>query len=583
MGDEGGRAPSVEEALATILREVARGAVERVPLAEAAGRVLAEPVVAAEDLWPFARAAMDGIAARAVDVATASPEHPVRLRIGGAVYAGQAVDSALPQGTCVRVATGAPLPPGADAVIPQEILRFAGGAAIVSHPVPAGQHIFPAGEDARAGERVLEPGIALRGGHLGLLASIGCASVPVVRRPIVTVLTCGDELVDAADALRPGLVRESNRYTLAVDVEAIGGRVLTLPNVRDDPEAMDAAIRRGLQTDVLITTGGLSVGERDLVRPALRRAGVALAFDSVAMKPGARVAFGWQDRRLVFGLPGTPSACRVAFQVLVAPALRAMLGYRDAVRPPVAARLTAPVRVRPGRRRYLWGLASIDADGLRVAPHLVQSTATLRAASDANALIVVDAKIGDLTAGRQVPILLLEPAAVPAAPARAQEVIGVAGARGAGKTRLIERLILELSRHDVSVAVIKHHAHQRALDDEGSDTARAAAAGAALTILAGPGGVTVRAPSNRDPSLGDALLHVGQADLVLVEGFNQAPIPKILVAGGGEPSTKVPPAGPIIATVGDAGGAGAEVFRWDQLDRLARFLLARIGRSAEAP
>lgn len=591
MSDEAARVLSPDEALATVLREVARGPVEHVPLAEAAGRVLAAPLVATEDLWPFARAAMDGIAARAVDVVAASPEHPVRLLVIGAVYTGQAAGSTLEQGTCVRVATGAPLPPGADVVIPQEALGFAEGAVVVSQPAAQGQHIFPAGEDARAGERVLEPGTVLRGGHLGLLASIGCASVPVVRRPVVTILTCGDELIDPSEALRPGHVRESNRYVLAAEVEALGARVTTLPNVRDDAHEMDDAIRRGLQTDVLITTGGLSVGERDLVRPALRRAGVAIAFEAVAMKPGARVAFGRLARRLVFGLPGTPSACRVAFEVLVAPALRTMLGYRDAVRQPLTARLIAPVRIRPGRRRYLWGIAVSDADGIKVAPYLVQSTATLRAASDANALIVLEAETAELTAGCRVPVILLDPANVPVAAARMPHVVGVTGARGAGKTRLIERLIPELARHGVTVAVIKHHAHQGPLDDEGSDTGRAAAAGAVRTVLAGPGGVTIRVrcggdpalgdPAPGDPALHDALAHAGLADLVLVEGFSQSPISKILVAGGVEPSAKAPPAGPIIATVGDTGGAARDdLYGWDQIDRLVRFLIARLGRRA---
>ena len=567
------RPPSVEDALTIILRATARGAAEDVRLPEAAGRVLAARIVATEDLWPFARAAMDGIAVRGADVAGASTEHPARLIVTGAVYAGQAADGPLRQGECVRVATGAPVPTGADAVIPQEWLQIDGNAVLISQPIAPGRHIFPAGEDVRAGERVLEPGVVLRGGHVGLLASMGYASVPVVRRPLVAILTCGDELVAPGEALRPGLVRESNRYTLAADVQAVGARTVMLDTARDDEHELDNAVRRGLDADVFITSGGLSVGERDLVRPALRRAGVAIEFETIAMKPGARVAFGRIGHRLVFGLPGTPSACRVAFEILVVPALRSLLGYRDAVRPLVTARLTAPIRVRPGRRRYLWGLAAFGADGVAVTPHLVQSTATLRAASDANALIVLDAETAELAAGGTVRVLLLDPAAIPVTPEPRQDIIGIVGARGAGKTRLIERLIPALARHGVSVVAVKHHAHQLALDQEGSDTARAASAGAVRTILTGPGGVTTRAPSGDDPSLEDALAHAGRADLVLVEGFSQSAIPKILVLGGSAEPAKTPPAGPIIATVGDV--AGADVFGWDHIDRLARFVLTR--------
>ncbi len=568
---------SVEQALAVILRAAARGPAEDVPLADAAGRMLAGPITAAEDLWPFARAAMDGIAVRATDVSTASAEQPVRLRVWGAVYAGQAMEGALPTGTCVRVATGAPVPAGADAVIPQEALRVDGDSMLAFRPVSPGQHIFPAGEDVRAGERVMEPGTILRGGHLGLLASMGCARVPVIRRPTVAILTCGDELIGPAESLRPGQVRESNGYVLAAYVQALGAHATMLANARDIAHELDEAVLRGLQADVLITSGGLSVGERDLVRPALRCAGVVIEFESVAMKPGARVAFGRIGRRLVFGLPGTPSACRVAFEILVVPALRTLLGYREAIRPPVSAYLTAPVDIRPGRRRYLWGLAALSSDGLAVTPHLVQSTATLRAASDANALILIEAHVTALAAGSRVPVHLLDAEALPVTHARRPEVIGVVGERDAGKTTLIERLVPALAQRGVTVAVIKHHFHQRELDEEGTDTARAAAAGAVRTVLAGPGGVTSRAPSVNDPPLEDALAQTGAVDLVLVEGYSRAPIPKILVRGRSPELEKTPPSGPIIAVVSDAAEERNQAaFRWDQIDRLADFIVTLV-------
>ncbi len=571
------RPPGVDEALAVILRAAARGPAEDVSLPEAAGRVLAAPITAAEDLWPFARAAMDGIAAHAADVAAASAAHPVRLRLTGAVYAGQAIETVLPRGTCMRVATGAPVPPGADAVIPQEWLHADGDGVLISRPASSGQHIFPAGEDVRAGERVLEPGTVLHGGHLSLLASMGYTRVPVVRRPVVAILTSGDELIDPAQALRPGLVRESNSYALAADVEALGAKPVALGNARDADHDLDARIRRGLDADVLITSGGLSVGERDLVRPALRRAGVIFAFEGVAMKPGAPAAFGRAGDRLVFALPGTPSACRVAFEILVVPALRTLLGYRDPSRPPVSARLTAPLRARPGRRRYLWGLAAVGPDGIMVTPHLVQSTATLRAANDANALIVIDADVTVLDAGNRVPVHLLSQEALPVLPAHRPAVIGVVGERDAGKTTLIERLIPALARLGKTVAVVKHHVHQRLLDQDGTDTARAVAAGAVRTVLTGPGGITCRVPAGHDPSLDEVLAHAGGVDLVLVEGYSQSAIPKILVRGAGSEPEKPPPAGPIIAVVGDAALAPEQAaFRWDEIDRLADFLVTRL-------
>lgn len=218
-------------------------------LSEAAGRVLAGPIVATEDLWPFARAAMDGIAVRTADVVGATMDHPARLRIVEAIYAGEAPQVGLSSGTAARVATGAPIPPGADAVVPQELLRLEDDHVLVSHPATFGMHIFPAGEDVRAGERVLESGTVLRGGHLALLAALGHGRVPVIRRATVAILTCGDELIEPAGELRPGLVRESNSYALAAEVQVLGATPQLLGNARDADGALDEKIRAGLQAD----------------------------------------------------------------------------------------------------------------------------------------------------------------------------------------------------------------------------------------------------------------------------------------------------------------------------------------------
>jgi molybdopterin molybdotransferase len=570
---------SVEDALAIILPAAAPGQPEEVRLSEAAGRVLAAPVVASEDLWPFVRSAMDGIAVRAADVATASADHPVRLRITDAVYAGDASQQALAGGTAARVATGAPVPPGADAVIPQELLSAAGDDVLVSHAAARGANIFPAGEDVRAGDRVLHPGTVLRGGHLSLLAAMGHARVLVRRRPAVAILTCGDELIEPADPLRPGLVRESNSYAIATEVAALGASPRRLGNARDVTEELDAKVRDGLTADVLVTCGGLSVGERDLIRPALRRAGVTFAFEGVAMKPGAPAAFGRLGERMVFALPGTPSACRVAFEVLVVPALRAMLGYDPATRPAVTARLAAPLRVKSGRRRYLWGRAVLRSDGVWVSPLMQQSTAALRSASDANALIIVDASISELAWGAQVPVHLLSHDALPFSP-REPAVIGIAGARGAGKTTLIERLIPALALRGITVASVRHHVHQRLLDQEGTDTERAASAGAVRTVLAGPGGITVRSPAEDDPPLSEVLAHAGGARVILVEGYTQSDIPKILVRRTGVETDKAPPAGPILAVVDDTRDAAQRDadhhFTWEAIDALAAFIAHRL-------
>lgn len=588
------RAASVEAALEVILRSVDRMPAEEVALLEAAGRVLASPIVAREDLWPFARAAMDGVAVRSADLAGASPAAPVLLRAVGALYPGQTWEAPLEPGTAVRIATGAPVPPGADAVVPHEGLEWRGDLVVIRHAAAARRHIFPAGEDARAGEVVLEAGTVLRGGHLALLAALGAETVRVVRRPEVAILACGDELVGPGSCVRPGQVRESNSFFLAAEVSELGARPRLLGIAADNVASLDAKIQDGLRADALIVSGGLSVGERDLVRDALRRAGVALQFRGVPMKPGSPAAFGTAGRRPVFGLPGTPSAARITFEVLARPALCVMAGRRDIWRPAVMGRLTSPLAVTPGRRRYLWGRVCLGPSGLEVSPLSVQGTAALRSASDATALIEVQAGDEALPAGTPVRVHLLTAGDLITREGRLPRVLGIAGGRGAGKTTLLERLVAALRRRGVRVAVVKHHAHMDGGDVEGTDTWRAARAGAHATVLAGPGAAVYRFPGGEDAPLAQVLAGLGPVDLVLVEGYGGTALPRILVRRRGVAADRPDPAGPLIAVVedeppsavapgepGHAGSAAAAGSRpihlgWDDVDRLAEVILERL-------
>jgi molybdopterin molybdotransferase len=317
-------AARVEDALELVLRAISRRPAEWVPLSNAAGRVLAEPIEATEDLWPFARAAMDGVAVRASDVLAASDGSPVALRVAGAIYSGQVWPSPLEPGTAVRIATGAPTPGGADAVVPQELLEWRRDEVLVSCPIARGRHIFPAGEDAHAGEVILQAGTVLNGGDVSLLAALGHSLVSVVKKATVAILACGDELIAPSAVLQPGQVRESNCYALAAEAAALGAEPRLLGIARDTDPDLNLKIQEGLNADALIVCGGLSVGERDLVKGALQRAGVVLQFAGVSMKPGAPAVFGLAGGRPVFGLPGTPGAARIAFEVLVRPALCAM-------------------------------------------------------------------------------------------------------------------------------------------------------------------------------------------------------------------------------------------------------------------
>jgi molybdopterin molybdotransferase len=590
---------TVEHALEIVLRSVSRRPVEEVSLADAVGRVLAEPLVAAEDLWPFPRAAMDGIAVHAADVAAASTDAPVSLRVAGAVHSGQVWASPLEPGTAVRIATGAPVPAAADAVIARELLRWEDDRVLISAPIGPGRHIFPAGEDARAGEVVLEAGVVLGGGQLGLLAALGIGVVRVIRRATIAILATGDELVPPASGLRPGQVRDSNTYHLAGEVAAMGAVPRLLGIARDDAADLVSRIQQGLQADALVICGGASVGERDLVRDGLARAGVALRFVGVAMKPGAPVAFGLAGERSVFALPGTPGAARVAFELLVRPALCAMMGHRHLHRPIVRARLARRVTTAPGRRRFLWARATLDASGLWVAPLAAQGTATLRSASDANALIEIHSEDADLEAGAQVTVRLLTAEGLPTPIASGRPALAVVGARDAGKTTLIERLIPELRRLGVTVAAVKHHAHHDSADADtaGTDTDRFARAGAVVSTLAGPAGVVRRRTGGEEPPLEEVLAIAGPADLVLVEGYSQSALPKVLVERRGAAMDRPAPAGPVVAVVRDtedakprdahtAGVAGSETpasFGWSTIGALAEFIARRFVPNSPAP
>jgi molybdopterin molybdotransferase len=561
-------APSVEEALHVVLSHVARLPAEEVPLLQAAGRALGTDVVAQADLWPFARAAMDGFAIRSQDVADASSSHPVVLQVIGEALAGFPVHREVTARTAVRIATGAPVPPGADAVIPIEQVSTKGDAVLIGGPVPAGRHIFPAGEDARRGEVILRAGTVPRAGSVALLASLGCRTVRVVRSASVAILTVGDELVDVGQEIRPGQVWESNSYALAAAVQECGGTPRRIGIARDAIDDIVSHLHAAADADAVVVCAGMSVGERDLVKEALCRAGVRLLFWRVPMKPGAPAAFGLWGSVPVFGLPGTPGAAMVAFEELVRPPLRKMMGYHQIHRAMLKARLSASVTLRPGRRRYLWAQAEAHNAGIFVRPLRGQGTATLRSISDANALLVVEPETAALRRGDQLRVQLLGELAAGVDPDSAIPVLGVVGAKGAGKTALIERLVPELRRRGYRVAAIKHDAHGFEIDREGTDTWRFAAAGADATAICGPGKVALIVRSEQEMSLPDVMNLISGVDVILVEGYSQEQLPKIEVQRRGVTSDKPAPSGPIICSVGGETD-GVATLRSDRVQTLA--------------
>ncbi|MBE3597424.1 MAG: molybdopterin molybdotransferase MoeA [Limnochordaceae bacterium] len=403
---------SYEQALSRVLaaaRELGPVGAEEVSLEEAAGRVLAEDVVAREDVPLASRATMDGYAVRARDVAQASEKSPVVVRVLQTVTAGSQASARVGPLECVRVMTGVPLPPGADAVVPQEVTApQPGGAIAVMRPVGPGANTFAAGGDIRAGEVALREGRMLTAGAVGLLAALGRVRVRVRRRPVFAVVATGDEVVEAsAPRLGPGQVRNSNAYALGAQLRAWGASVRLAGVARDDEGALrDTVLAAMEQADALAITGGMSVGLRDLVHATLAALGVQWRFHRVAIRPGRPVAFGVWDGRPVFGLPGTPGGAMVAAELFMRPLVRVWLGHPWHP-PELTGTLATPLEMAPGRMRWLRARAWLSGGRLVVEPLARQSSSSVRSPAEARVLVAIPVEVERLPAGAEVRVRLL--------------------------------------------------------------------------------------------------------------------------------------------------------------------------------
>lgn len=414
---------SVEEALGKILSYVKVLETEEKPILESLGQVLDEDVHSSIQVPPLDNSAMDGYAVQWESIRQASQATPRVLRVIGEVAAGRLAEKAVEPGTAIRIMTGAPVPPGADTVVPfedtdevtqQEKSRAQGDSWEIGilNAVAQGDNIRLAGEDIARGDLVLKKGTELRPAEIGVLASLGCTKVKVIRRPVVAVLATGDELVEAGQPLPPGKLYNSNSYSIAASILHYGGIPQVLGIARDNMESLVAKIEQGLNCDMFITTAGVSVGDYDVVKDVLAQQG-EIAFWTVRMKPGKPLAFGVlrgrEGKKIPqLGLPGNPTSAMVSFEQFGRPAILKMLGKKKLKKPVIQAVLEDSVKNRDGRRTYA-RVAVRKANGSYYAKLTgPQGSGILTSMVRANGLVVIPEDVPLVKEGDVVQVQMLD-------------------------------------------------------------------------------------------------------------------------------------------------------------------------------
>lgn len=396
---------SEEEARDIVLAHARPLDAEVVPLEEAVGSVLAEEVTSDVDMPPFNRAAMDGYAVRLADLEAL----PLELTVIERIRAGEVPRRRVGPGQATEIMTGAPVPEGADAVVPvEETQEVAPERVRILKPLRGKTNVARRGEDLRRGEVVLGPGRLLRAAEVGLLAMVGRREVRVTKRPRVAVLATGDELVEPPRVPQPGQTRNCNNFSLLAECRRAGFPATNLGIARDTRAELEAKIRAGLEHDVLLVSGGVSMGKFDLVPQVFDALGVEVHFGKVAIKPGKPTVFATCGEKLVFGLPGNPVSVLVSFRLLVEPALRRLAGHTEPGPQRVPVVLASGARNRGSRRAYLPVEVRRRGRDLLAEPVPYHGSGDLAALTRAQALIQLEPKAGELPAGTEVPALPLE-------------------------------------------------------------------------------------------------------------------------------------------------------------------------------
>jgi len=535
---------SVEEAFEKILSYVEVLEPERKPILDCLGQVLAEDVYSDIDIPPLDNSAMDGYALRAEDTRGAGETSPRYLAVVGEVAAGSMPTKKVRPGTAIRIMTGAPLPEGADAVVrfedTDEVNRKSSGGDLsqigILCQAKKGLNVRGRGEDIARGDLILKRGKVLRPQEIGVLASLGRSTALVIRRPIVAILATGDELIGVDQPLAPGKIHDSNTYTIAAEVSRYGGIPKILGIGRDSVQSITEKTDEGLDADMLITSGGVSKGDYDIVKDVLAEHG-EVGFWTVCMKPGKPLAFGVmkkveggrKGKVPHLGLPGNPVSSMITFEQFARPAILKMLGKKILAKPAIRAIIEDDVVDTDGRR--LFARVSVTRRGgqYRASVTGPQGSGILTSMARANGLAVIPESSKGVKAGDMVDVQMLdweeEQGEVKTLP-----IVSIVGKSQSGKTVLMEQLIAEFKKRGYKVAALKHSHGGMEIDRPGKDSWRFAQAGSDAVCVSSPDKLALIKNLNHDLNIEEIMSIVGsEFDLIIAEGFRKSKIPKIEV------------------------------------------------------
>jgi molybdopterin molybdotransferase len=539
---------SVEEALEKVLSYVEVLQPERKPILDCLGQVLAEDVYSVIDIPPLDNSAMDGYALQAKDTRGASESSPRYLVVVGEVAAGSMPTKKVRPGTAIRIMTGAPLPEGADAIVrfedTDEVSRKSSRGDLsqigILCQAKKGLHVRGKGEDIAKGDLILKKGKVLRPQEIGVLASLGHSTALVIRRPIVAILATGDELIGVDQPLAPGKIYDSNNYTIAAEVSRYGGIPKILGIGRDSVQSLSKKINEGLDADMLITSGGVSKGDYDIVKDVLAEHG-EVGFWTVCMKPGKPLAFGVIKKMVGggekkvphLGLPGNPVSAMVTFEQFARPAILKMMGKTTLAKPTIRAIIGNDISDNDGRR--LFARVTVTKRGGQYYASVTgpQGSGILKSMARANGLAVIPESSKGVRAGDMVDVQMLdwgEEQGEVKTPMESGPIVSIVGKSQSGKTVLMEQLITEFKKRGYKVAALKHSRGGLEIDHPGKDSWRYAQAGSDAVLISSPDKLAFIKNLSHDLGIEEILPIIGpEFDLVLVEGFKKSKIPKIEV------------------------------------------------------